>query len=73
MGLTYSDSGVDISAGDKLVSMIKPLAASTARTGCQPDLGLFGGVFNLPAAGYKEPLLVTGTDGVGTKLKVNLC
>ena len=70
IGLTYSEAGVDIDAGNLLVNAIKPLAASTARTGCTADLGGFGGFFDLKAAGYKDSLLVSGTDGVGTKLKV---
>ena len=71
-GLTYSGAGVDIDAGNLLVNAIKPLAASTARTGCTADLGGFGGFFDLKAAGYSDPLLVSGTDGVGTKLKVRI-
>lgn len=61
---------MDIDAGNILVNAIKPLAASTARTGCTADLGGFGGFFDLKAAGYKDPLLISGTDGVGTKLMV---
>ena len=61
---------MDIDAGNLLVNAIKPLASSTARTGCTADLGGFGGFFDLKAAGFKDPLLVSGTDGVGTKLKV---
>ncbi|KAL9968520.1 hypothetical protein ACROYT_G020627 [Oculina patagonica] len=68
--LTYSDAGVDIDAGNLLVNAIKPLAASTARKGCTADLGGFGGFFDLKAAGFTDPLLVSGTDGVGTKLKI---
>ncbi|XP_064642263.1 trifunctional purine biosynthetic protein adenosine-3-like [Lineus longissimus] len=68
--LSYKDSGVDISAGDSLVQAIKPVARSTSRPGCQVDLGMFGGMFDLKAAGYEDPLLVSGTDGVGTKLKI---
>ena len=71
-GLTYSDAGVDINAGNLLVNVIKPLAASTARTGCTADLGGFGGFFDLKAAGFTDPLLVSGADGVGTKLKVSI-
>lgn len=71
-GLTYSGAGVDIDAGNFLVNAIKPLAASTARTGCTAGLGGFGGFFDLKAAGYSDPLLVSGTDGVGTKLKVRI-
>jgi phosphoribosylaminoimidazole (AIR) synthetase len=69
--LTYKDSGVDISAGDSLIQVIKPVAKATSRPGCQVDLGMFGGMFDLKAAGYEDPFLVSGTDGVGTKLKVN--
>ena len=69
-GLTYAQSGVDIDAGDALVDRIKPLAASTRRPGADADLGGFGGAFDLKAAGYKDPILISGTDGVGTKLKL---
>nr|XP_020443426.1 trifunctional purine biosynthetic protein adenosine-3 isoform X1 [Monopterus albus]XP_020443427.1 trifunctional purine biosynthetic protein adenosine-3 isoform X1 [Monopterus albus]XP_020443429.1 trifunctional purine biosynthetic protein adenosine-3 isoform X1 [Monopterus albus] len=69
-GLTYKDSGVDIAAGNKLVAMIKPLAKATSRAGCNAELGGFAGLFDLKAAGFVDPILVSGTDGVGTKLKV---
>uniref|UniRef100_UPI00398EC422 trifunctional purine biosynthetic protein adenosine-3 isoform X2 n=1 Tax=Pristiophorus japonicus TaxID=55135 RepID=UPI00398EC422 len=69
-GLTYKDSGVDIVAGNALVRSIKPLAAATARPGCNAELGGFAGTFDLKAAGYSDPILVSGTDGVGTKLKI---
>jgi phosphoribosylformylglycinamidine cyclo-ligase len=69
-GLTYAQSGVDIDAGNALVERIKPLARSTARPGATPSLGGFGALFDLKAAGYDDPLLVTTTDGVGTKLKL---
>lgn len=69
-GLTYAQAGVDIDAGNALVERIKPLARSTARTGSTPSLGGFGALFDLKAAGYDDPLLVTTTDGVGTKLKL---
>ena len=70
-GLTYESAGVSISAGNSLVKRIKPLVASTARPGASAEIGGFGGVFNLYEAGYKTtPKLVTGTDGVGTKLKI---
>jgi phosphoribosylaminoimidazole synthetase len=69
-GLTYADAGVDIDAGAALVERIKPLAKSTRRPGAEPSLGGFGALFDLKAAGYADPLLVTTTDGVGTKLKV---
>ncbi|XP_072441638.1 trifunctional purine biosynthetic protein adenosine-3 [Chiloscyllium punctatum] len=69
-GLTYKDSGVDIAAGNALVHSIKPLAAATSRPGCNAELGGFAGTFDLKAAGYIDPVLVSGTDGVGTKLKI---
>src|SRR5690554_119225 len=69
---TYRAAGVDIDAGNSLVEAIKPLAASTARKGMLGGLGGFGAVFDLKAAGYVDPLLVSTTDGVGTKLKVAL-
>ena len=66
----YREAGVDIDAGDALVEALKPLAKSTARPGSDAGLGGFGALFDLKAAGYKDPLLVATTDGVGTKLKV---
>src|SRR5579862_4153118 len=69
-GLTYAQAGVDIDAGAALVERIKPLAKSTRRAGSEPSLGGFGALFDLKAAGYDDPLLVTTTDGVGTKLMV---
>nr|WP_229819390.1 phosphoribosylformylglycinamidine cyclo-ligase [Kordiimonas sediminis] len=69
---TYKDAGVDIDAGEALVDRIKPMAASTKRPGSDADLGGFGGLFDLKAAGFKDPILVAATDGVGTKLKVAL-
>jgi len=68
--LTYADAGVDIDAGDALIDRIKPLAKSTARPGADVALGGFGGAFDLKAAGYEDPILVSGTDGVGTKLRI---
>ena len=68
-GLTYRDAGVDINAGESLVDAIKPIAKSTRRPGCMDDLGGFGAMFQIPP-GYKEPILVSGTDGVGTKLRL---
>jgi phosphoribosylformylglycinamidine cyclo-ligase len=67
---TYKDAGVDIDAGEALVSRIKPFAKATRRKGSMDDLGGFGALFDLKAAGYKDPLLVSSTDGVGTKLKI---
>ena len=67
---SYKDAGVDIDAGNALVDAIKPAAASTRRSGCNADLGGFGALFDLKAAGFDDPILVSGTDGVGTKLKV---
>ncbi|MDQ0505906.1 phosphoribosylformylglycinamidine cyclo-ligase [Xanthobacter agilis] len=69
-GLSYRDAGVDIDAGNRLVDLIKPLVKATARPGADADIGGFGGVFDLKAAGYTDPLLVAATDGVGTKLKI---
>ena len=69
-GLTYADAGVDITAGNDLVTAIKPLAKSTRRKGSTPNLGGFGGLFDLKACGYKDPILVAANDGVGTKLKL---
>jgi phosphoribosylformylglycinamidine cyclo-ligase len=67
--LTYRDAGVDIDAGDALVDRIKPLAARTMREGVLAGIGGFGALFEVPKR-YKEPVLVSGTDGVGTKLKL---
>jgi phosphoribosylaminoimidazole synthetase len=69
-GLTYAEAGVDIDAGEALVEAIKPLAKATRRPGADASLGGFGALFDLKAAGYADPLLVTTTDGVGTKLKI---
>jgi phosphoribosylformylglycinamidine cyclo-ligase len=68
--VTYAEAGVDIDAGEALVEAIKPFTKSTARPGADGALGGFGGLFDLKAAGFKDPVLVSGTDGVGTKLKV---
>ncbi|MEE9480107.1 MAG: phosphoribosylformylglycinamidine cyclo-ligase [Kiloniellales bacterium] len=67
---SYKNAGVDIDAGNALVDAIRPLAKATARPGADAGLGGFGGLFDLKAAGFHDPILVAGTDGVGTKLKV---
>ncbi len=69
-GLTYAEAGVDIDAGAALVERIKPLARATRRPGADGALGGFGALFDLKAAGYDDPLIVSTTDGVGTKLKI---
>ena len=69
-GLTYAQAGVDIDAGAALVEAIKPLAKSTRRPGADASLGGFGALFDLKAAGFTDPLIVSTTDGVGTKLKI---
>jgi phosphoribosylformylglycinamidine cyclo-ligase len=68
--LTYKDAGVDIDAGEALVERIAPAARATRRPGADADLGGFGGLFDLKAAGFTDPVLVASTDGVGTKLKI---
>ncbi|SMM98859.1 Phosphoribosylformylglycinamidine cyclo-ligase [uncultured Candidatus Thioglobus sp.] len=68
--LTYQDAGVDINKGNDLIEKIKPIAKSTAREGVLAGLGGFGAMFELPINKYKNPVLISGTDGVGTKLKV---
>ena len=70
MGLTYKDAGVDIEAGDALVERIKPFAARTLRPEVVSGVGGFGGLFAIPPGKYREPVLVSGTDGVGTKLTI---
>ncbi|KAH9836997.1 aminoimidazole ribonucleotide synthetase [Rhodofomes roseus] len=69
-GLTYAQAGVSVDAGNSLVDAIKPLVRSTRRAGADAEIGGFGGVFDLKAVGYTDPVLVSGTDGVGTKLRV---
>ncbi len=69
-GITYADAGVDIDAGNALVDRIKPAAKRTNRSGVMSGLGGFGALFDLKAAGYKDPILVGATDGVGTKLRI---
>lgn len=69
-GLTYSDAGVDIDAGNLMVEKIKPAVRSTRRPGADGEIGGFGGLFDLKAAGFTDPVLVAANDGVGTKLKI---
>lgn len=69
-GLTYAQAGVSVDAGNALVEAIKPFVRATRRSGADAEIGGFGGVFDLKATGYKDPVLVSGTDGVGTKLRV---
>ena len=68
--LTYKDSGVDITKGNQLIEKIKPIAKSTLRPGVLAGLGGFGAMFEIPIDRYKNPVLISGTDGVGTKLMV---
>ena len=69
-GLTYAQAGVDIDAGNEMVNRIKPLVRATRRPGADGEIGGFGGLFDLKAAGFSDPVLVAANDGVGTKLKV---
>ncbi|WP_428481725.1 phosphoribosylformylglycinamidine cyclo-ligase [Pyruvatibacter mobilis] len=69
-GITYADAGVDIDAGNALVKLIAPMAKATRRAGADSDLGGFGGLFDLKAAGFTDPILVAANDGVGTKLRL---
>ncbi|MDH4985579.1 phosphoribosylformylglycinamidine cyclo-ligase [Aminobacter anthyllidis] len=69
-GLTYAQAGVDIDAGNLMVEKIKPLVRSTRRPGADGEIGGFGGLFDLKAAGFTDPILVAANDGVGTKLKI---
>ncbi len=69
-GLTYAEAGVDIDAGNLMVEKIKPLVRATRRPGADGEIGGFGGVFDLKAAGFSDPVLVAANDGVGTKLKI---
>jgi phosphoribosylformylglycinamidine cyclo-ligase len=69
-GLTYAEAGVDIDAGNRLVDLIRPAVRATRRPGADGEIGGFGGVFDLKAAGFVDPLLVAANDGVGTKVKI---
>ncbi len=68
--LTYAGAGVDIDAGNRLVDLIKPMVRATARAGADAEIGGFGGLFDLKAAGFTDPILVAANDGVGTKVKL---
>ena len=68
--LTYAKAGVDIDAGNRMVDLIKPLVRATARAGADAEIGGFGGLFDLKRAGFRDPVLVASTDGVGTKVKI---
>jgi hypothetical protein len=70
MSSNYKKSGVDIDAGNELIHKIKPFAKATSRLGADSDLGGFGAIFDLKKCNFKDPVLVSSTDGVGTKLKV---
>jgi phosphoribosylamine--glycine ligase / phosphoribosylformylglycinamidine cyclo-ligase len=69
-GLTYAAAGVDIDAGNSMVQQIKPFVKRTRRPGADGEIGGFGGLFDLKATGMKDPVLVAGIDGIGTKLKI---
>ncbi|MDE2363252.1 MAG: phosphoribosylformylglycinamidine cyclo-ligase [Hyphomicrobiales bacterium] len=69
-GLTYAEAGVDIDAGARMVELIKPHVRSTRRAGADGEIGGFGGLFDLKAAGFSDPVLVAANDGVGTKVKI---
>ena len=66
----YAAAGVDIDAGNRMVELIKPLVRATARAGADAEIGGFGGLFDLKAAGFVDPILVAANDGVGTKVKI---
>src|SRR5919205_4686558 len=68
--LTYAEAGVDIDAGNRMVELIKPHVRSTRRCGADAEIGGFGGLFDLKAAGFSDPILVAANDGVGTKVKI---
>src|SRR5258707_2669388 len=69
-GLAYADWADDIEAGNRLVDLSRPMVRATARAGADAEIGGFGGLFDLKAAGFKDPVLVAATDGVGTKVKI---
>src|ERR1700758_1622802 len=69
-GHTYAAAGVDITAGNAMVESIKPLVRATRRRGADAEIGGFGGLFDLKAAGFADPILVAASDGGGTKVKI---
>ena len=69
-GFTYAEAGVDIDAGNAMVEALKPLVRATRRPGADAEIGGFGGLFDLKAAGFRDPILVAANDGVGTKVKI---
>ena len=69
-GITYKSAGVDIEAGNKFVNLIRPMVRRTFRPEVATDIGGFGALFSFPAKKYKDPVLVSSTDGVGTKLRI---
>src|ERR1700761_439315 len=69
-GLTYAGAGVDIDAGNAMVEKIKPLVRATRRRGTDAEIGGFGGLFDLKAAGFRDPILIAANDGVGSKIKI---
>src|ERR1700730_15825078 len=69
-GLTYAGAGVDIDAGNAMVEKIKPLARATRRPGADAEIGGFGGIFDLKAVGFTDPILVAANDGAGSKIKI---
>src|SRR5260370_40320967 len=68
--LTYAQAGVDIDAGNRMVDLIKPMVRATARAGADAEIGGFGGLVDLKAAGFQDPALGAATDGDGTKVKI---
>ena len=72
MAKSYENAGVNLEAGYEVVRRIKSHVKSTSRPGVMGNIGAFGGMFDLASLGYKEPILVSGTDGVGTKLKFSV-
>lgn len=70
--ITYKQSGVDVEAGNEFIKLIKPIVKSTRLLGADAEIGGFGGIFDMKCLNYKDPLIVSSTDGVGTKLKLSI-